>query len=174
MVNRLFYWIFFPTACTKSSLTTDGWPRCNFASFIKVSYSSPCNWITHGIFSIHLTKLTMNVSQFHVSCIQETDYRPHFMCSAFLDFLVHCKHTGWCVNVVRLSADCVCAFQKDQQTLHICSGNICKGNVFCGYASCYVCDNLYCLISCSFAVILKMMIRFYVCYSFSPLIKELL
>jgi hypothetical protein len=38
-----------------------------------VSHPSPYDWITHGIFSIHRKKLTMNISRFHVSCIQETD-----------------------------------------------------------------------------------------------------
>jgi hypothetical protein len=56
----------------------------------------------------------MNVSRFHVSCIQETDYRPHFTCDWLLDFLEHCKHTGRCVNAVRLSANGVRAFPKDQ------------------------------------------------------------
>jgi hypothetical protein len=46
-----------------------------FASFFTVSHPSPYRWITHGIFSIHCTKLTINVSRFHVSCIQEMDYR---------------------------------------------------------------------------------------------------
>jgi hypothetical protein len=70
-----------------------------------------------------------------------SDYRPNFTCSRLLDFLEHCKHTGRCVNAVRLSANGVRAFPKDQQTLHThtyyrdCSGNICKRNIFCGYAS---------------------------------------
>jgi hypothetical protein len=114
-----------------------------FASFIKVSHPSPYHWISHGIFSIHLTKLMMNVNRFHVSCIQETDYSPHFTCGGLLDFLEHCKHTGRCVNLVRFSANRVRAFPKDQQTLHACaplwpqrcSGNICKRKLFCGYAS---------------------------------------
>jgi hypothetical protein len=37
------------------------------------------------------------------------------------NFLEHFKHTGQCINMVRLSANCVRAFQKDQQTLHACS-----------------------------------------------------
>jgi hypothetical protein len=37
-----------------------------FASLIKVSHPSPYHWITHGMFSIHLTKLTMNVSRFDI------------------------------------------------------------------------------------------------------------
>jgi hypothetical protein len=37
----------------------------------------------------------MNVSQFHISCIQEMDDRLHFTCGELLDFLEHrmmCKH----------------------------------------------------------------------------------
>jgi hypothetical protein len=49
------------------------------------------------MFSIHLTKLAMNVSQFHVSCIQETDYGQHFTCSGLIDFL-NIINTGRCVN----------------------------------------------------------------------------
>jgi hypothetical protein len=73
MVNCLFSWISFSTAHTKSSLATDGWLLCYhhahfFTSFIIACHSSSFHWITHGMFSIHLTKLT-NVSRFHVSCI---------------------------------------------------------------------------------------------------------
>jgi hypothetical protein len=78
-----------------------------FASFIKVSHPSPYHWITRGMFSIHFTKLTMNVSRFHVPCIQETEYRPHITCDGLLNFLEHCKHTGLCVIMVRLSANCL-------------------------------------------------------------------
>jgi hypothetical protein len=114
-----------------------------FASFVKVSHPSPCHWIACGMFSIHLTKFTMNVGRFHVYCIQETDYRPHFTCGGLLDFLENFKHIGRCVKVVWLSANCVRAFQKNQQNLHACvaywpqhcSGNICKRNVYCGYTS---------------------------------------
>jgi hypothetical protein len=75
------------------------------ASFIKVSHPCPYHSITHSMFSMHLTKLAMNVSRFHVSCIQETDYRLHFTCGGLLDFLEHCKHTGWCINMVQLTAN---------------------------------------------------------------------
>jgi hypothetical protein len=92
-----------------------------FASFIKVSHPSPYYWITHGMFSIHLTKLTINVSWFHVSWIQETDYRPHFTCGGLLDFVGHCKHTGRCINLVQLSANGIRTFPKDPQTLHVCA-----------------------------------------------------
>jgi hypothetical protein len=53
------------------------------------------------------TPKLMNVNRFHVSCIQKTDYRPHFTSGGLLDFLEHFKHTGRCVKVVRLSANCV-------------------------------------------------------------------
>jgi Zn-finger protein len=51
-------------------------------------------------------------------------------------------NTGWCINVVWLSANWVRVFQKDQQTLHACTlywpqhyrGNICKRTLFCGCA----------------------------------------
>jgi hypothetical protein len=33
----------------------------------------------------------MNVSRFHISCIEETNYRPHFTCGRLLDFLEHYK-----------------------------------------------------------------------------------
>jgi hypothetical protein len=92
-----------------------------FAAFIKVSRQSPYGWITHGIFLIHLTKLTMNVKRFHVSLIQEMDYRPHFTCGGLLDFLEHFKHTGRCIIVVRMSENSFRAFQQHQQTLHACA-----------------------------------------------------
>jgi hypothetical protein len=58
------------------------------------------------MFFIHLTKLMMNVSWFHVSCIQEMDYRPHFTCSGLLDFLGHCKH-----RTVRKRGSVVCKWR---------------------------------------------------------------
>jgi hypothetical protein len=91
------------------------------ASFIKMSHLSPYHWLTHDMFSIRLTKLTMNVSRFHVSWIQETDYRAHFTCGGLLDFLEHCKHTGQCVNAIWLSANGVRAFQKGQRALRACA-----------------------------------------------------
>jgi hypothetical protein len=57
----------------------------------------------------------MNVSRFHFPCIQEMDYRQHFICGGLLGFPEHCKHTEQHVNAVRLSANGVHAFPKDQQ-----------------------------------------------------------
>jgi len=113
-----------------------------FTSFIKQSHPSPYHWTTHGMFSIHVTKLT-NFSRFHVLRIQETDYRPHFTCGGSLSFLKHYKHTARCVNTVQMSANCVRALTKNPETRHACapsrpqhcSGNIRKRNLFSGYPS---------------------------------------
>jgi len=61
-------------------------------SFIKQSHPSLYHWTTHGMFSIQVTKLT-NFSRFHVLHIQETDYRPHFICAGILYFLEHYKNS---------------------------------------------------------------------------------
>jgi len=92
-----------------------------FASFIKQSHPSPYHWTTHGMFSIHVTKLTMNFSWCHVLCIQETDYRPHFTCGGILYFLKRYKHTARCVNTVRMSENSVRALPQNQQTRHPCA-----------------------------------------------------
>jgi hypothetical protein len=34
--------------------------------------------ITHGIFTVYFTYLTMNISRFHIYCIQKPDNRPYF------------------------------------------------------------------------------------------------
>ena len=111
-----------------------------FASFIKQSHPSPCHWTTHGIFSIYVTKFTMNFSRWHVLRIQEIDYRPHFTCGGILYFLKHYKHTARCLNTVRMCANSVRALPQNQQTRHACapswpqrcSGNIRKRNLFSG------------------------------------------
>ena len=111
-----------------------------FASFIKHSHPSPYHWTTHGMFSVHVTKLTMNFIRCHVLRIQETDYRPRFTCGGILCFFKHCKHTARCVNTVRMSANSVRALPQNQQTRHACApswpqrcrGNIRKRNLFSG------------------------------------------
>jgi len=84
-----------------------------FTSFLKQSHPSPYHWTTHGLFSIHVTKLTMNFSRCHVLRIQEMDYRPHFTCGGILYSL---KHTARCVNTVRMSVNSVRALPQYQQT----------------------------------------------------------
>ena len=111
-----------------------------FASFIKQSHPSPCHWTTHGMFSIHVTKLMTNFSRCHVLPIQETDYRLHFTCGGILYFLKHYKHTARCVNTVRMSANSIHALPQNQLTQHACApswpqrcrGNIRKRNLFSG------------------------------------------
>jgi len=108
-----------------------------FASFIKQSHPSPYHLTTHGVFSIHVTKLMMNFSWCHVLCIQETDYRPHFTCSMILYFLKHYKHTA---HTVWMSANSVRNLPQNQQTQQRhaplwpqrCRGNIHKQNLFSG------------------------------------------
>ena len=109
-----------------------------FTSFIKQSRPSPYHWTTHGMFSIHVTKLTMNFSRCHVLHFEETDYRPHFTCSGILYFLKHYKHTVRCVNTVRMSANSLRALPQYRQTRHPCApswpqrsrGNSRKRNFF--------------------------------------------
>jgi len=142
MVNRLVPLIFSSTARTKSSFTTNGRPlRWSPCVFIKQSLPSPYHSTTHGMFSIHVTKSTMNFNRFHVLRIQETDYTPHFTCGGILCFLKHLyKHTARCVNTVRISANSARALPQNQQTLHACApswpqrynGNIRKRNLFSG------------------------------------------
>jgi hypothetical protein len=47
-----------------------------------------------------------------------TDHISHV---AGFSIFLNIVNTGQCVNMVRLSADCICAFQKVQQTLHACA-----------------------------------------------------
>ena len=62
------------------------------------------------MFYIDITKLT-NFSWFHVLRIQKTNYTPHFTCGGILYFLKH-KHTAWCGNTVRTSANCVVPWHR--------------------------------------------------------------
>jgi hypothetical protein len=76
----------------------------------------------------------MNVSRFHISCIQKTDYRPYFTVGGTLDRLKHFKRTEQNVNMIRCSrngvwvllieegSQCTCTKQQPQR----CSGNICN------------------------------------------------
>ena len=113
--------------------------HAHFHAFIKQLHPSLYHWITHGMFSKHVKKLT-NFSWFHILCIQETDYRLHFTCGGILYFLKHYKHTARCVNTVRMSANCVLALPQNQQTRHAYapswllhrSGNIRIRNLFSG------------------------------------------
>ena len=111
-----------------------------FASFIKQSHPSPYHWTTHGMFSIHVSKLTINFSRCHVLRIQEMGYKQHLIWGGIIYFLKHYKHTARCVNTVRMSANCVRALPQYPLTRRACApswpqrcrGNIRKRNLFSG------------------------------------------
>ena len=161
MVNRLFSLTFSLTACTKSSFTTESCPLhrslCTFShpslnrnTHLRTTellvacspyMSQSWRWVLTGfMFSIYVTKLTMNFNRFHFLRIQEKDYRQHFTCGGILYFLKHYKHKTRCVNTVWMSVNCVHALPHNQQTRHArtpsgsqcCSGNISKCNLFSG------------------------------------------
>jgi len=64
------------------------------------------------MFSIHVTKLTMNFGRFHVLRIQETDYKRHFTCGGIHYFHKHYEHTALCVNTVHMSAIASVSWQR--------------------------------------------------------------
>ena len=68
--------------------------RHRYAAFVELPSPPPDHSITNGIFTIHLTKLTMNGSWFDVSRIQETDNRPYLTVGGVLN---HFKHFNWSV-----------------------------------------------------------------------------
>jgi hypothetical protein len=66
-------------ARTKSSLTTDCRPlRASSYTFVELSVPFPHHSITHGIFTVDFTYLAMNVSRFHISCIQKNGLQTVF------------------------------------------------------------------------------------------------
>lgn len=70
---------------------------------IKRSRPFSYHWITQGMFSILLTKLTMNSSWFHVLANKKPDYRLHFTSGGLLNFLNYYKHIIRCVNAYWMS-----------------------------------------------------------------------
>jgi hypothetical protein len=92
-----------------------------FMSFIKQSHPSAYHWTAHGMFCIHIKKLMMNFSWFHVLGIQETDYRPHFTCGGILYFIKHYKHTAWCVNTFNVCKLCLCLATELTNSAHMCT-----------------------------------------------------
>jgi hypothetical protein len=83
-------------------------------TFIELSNPFPHHSITHGIFIIYFTYLTMNISQFHISYIQKTDNRPYFTVGGMLDHLEHFKHTEQYVNTVCFSLIGVCGLPVNE------------------------------------------------------------
>jgi hypothetical protein len=82
----------------------------------------------------------MNVSRFHISCIQKTNYRPYFTVGGPLDRLKHFKRTeqnviqcprnGVWVLLIDEGSQCTCAKWQPQ----CCSGNICNRYLLSEYA----------------------------------------
>jgi hypothetical protein len=70
---------------------------------IELSNPFPHRSITHGIVTVYFTYLMMNISWFHVSCIQKTDNRPYFTITGALDHLEHFKHLKQYVNTICFS-----------------------------------------------------------------------
>jgi hypothetical protein len=79
-------------------------------NFIEISNQFPHRSITNGISTLHFTYLTMNISRFHISCIQKTDNRAYFTVGGTLDHHEHFKLTEQYVTlsafVGLVSVDC--------------------------------------------------------------------
>jgi hypothetical protein len=73
------------------------------------------------MFSIYLTKLTMIVSSFRVTWFKKL---MHFTWGGLLDFLEHCKHTGRCVNLVRLSQIASAPIKRIDTHAHHCDRSV--------------------------------------------------
>jgi hypothetical protein len=71
--------------------------------FFELFNSFPHHSITYGIFTVCFTYLTMNISRFHISCIQKTDNKPYFTVSEALDRLEQFKRTEQYVNTIFFS-----------------------------------------------------------------------
>jgi hypothetical protein len=147
MVNRLSSWIFSSAACTKPSSTTEGY-QLHGSSCIFLHPTRKC--LSH----LHTNESLMTCSPYTFQrwwCMSAsfmflaikkwiTDHISHV--AGFSIFLNIVNTQDGRVYVVRLSANGICAFPVDLQTLHACapswpqrcSSNTCKGNLFCGYA----------------------------------------
>ena len=77
--------------------------NARYHDFVELSNPFPHHSITHGIFTVYFTYLTMNISRFHISCIQQTNNRPYFTVGGALDHLQHFKRTEQYVNTICFS-----------------------------------------------------------------------
>jgi hypothetical protein len=61
----------------------------------------------------------MNVNRFHVSCIQETDYRTHFTCGELHDFFMNILNTR---DEAKTWFDCLkIASVPSKRTIKLCT-----------------------------------------------------
>ena len=83
-------------------------------TFVELPNPFPHHSITHGIFTAYFTYLTMNISRFHISCIQTTDNRPYFTVGGALYHLEHFKRTEQHVNTIYFARIGVCGLPKNK------------------------------------------------------------
>ena len=111
-------------------------------TFVELSNTFSHHSITHGIFTVYFTYLTMNISQFHISCIQKTYNRPHFTVGRVLDHLEHFKCTEQYINTLCFSCIGICGLPVNKGRQRACAksqpqrcgGNICKQYLLSEYA----------------------------------------
>jgi hypothetical protein len=85
----------------------------------------------------------MNISRFHISCIQKTDNRPYFTAAGALDHLEHFKHTEQYADTIWFFLIGVCGLPMKEgrqracakSRPHRCCGNIRKRYLLSEYAS---------------------------------------
>jgi hypothetical protein len=101
-------------------------------TFVELSNPFPHHSITHGILTVYFTYLTMNISRFHVSCIQTTDIIPHFTVGGALDHLEHFKRTEQNVSTICFSRIAVCGLPMHEKRQRACAKSLsqrCDGNI---------------------------------------------
>jgi hypothetical protein len=109
------------------------------------------NFVTHFLtipslmaFSPYTSRiLTMNICQFHISCIQKTDNRPYFTVGRPLDHLEHFQCTEQYVNTICFSRSGVCGLPLNKGRQRACAksrpqrggGNVRRRYLLSEYAS---------------------------------------
>jgi hypothetical protein len=69
-------------------------------TFVELSDPFPHHSITHGIFTVDFTYLAVNISRFHISCIQKTDTYRISQSAGRSIVLKHFKRTEQNVNMI--------------------------------------------------------------------------
>jgi hypothetical protein len=100
--------------------------------FVELSNPFPHHSITHGIFTVYFTYLTMNISRFHIYCIQKADNTPYFTVGGALDHLKQFKRTEQYVNTICFSRIGVCGLPTNKGRQRACAKpqpQRCGGNI---------------------------------------------
>jgi hypothetical protein len=87
----------------------------------KLSNLFPHHSINHGICTVYFTYLTMNSSQFQISCIQKMDNKPHFTVSRAFRHLEHFKPTEQYVNNIYFPWIGFCGFPVNDGSQRACA-----------------------------------------------------